>query len=59
MRHRNLRRLLIGKKGQAAVEYLLTTMTLVVVFAGMHGFLHGQLRNLFKLAGLKILTPYY
>jgi hypothetical protein len=53
------RRLLIGKKGQTVVEYLLTTVTLVTVFAGMYGFLQGQLKFLFKIAGIKILTPYY
>lgn len=41
------------------VEYLLTTVTLVTVFAGMYGFLQGQLRRLFIIAGTKILTPYY
>ncbi len=41
------------------VEYLLTTLTLVTVFAGMFGFLQGQLRNLFQIAGMKILTPYF
>lgn len=48
-----------GKRGQTAVEYLLTTVTLVTVFAGMYGFLQGQLRMFFKIAGIKILTPYY
>jgi len=48
-----------GKRGQTAVEYLLTTVTLVTVFAGMYGFLQGQLRTLFRIAGLKILSPYY
>jgi len=48
-----------GKRGQTAVEYLLTTVTLVTVFAGMYGFLQGQLRTLFQIAGIKILTPYY
>ena len=55
----SFRRLLIGKKGQTVVEYLLTTVTLVTVFAGMYGFLQGQLRGLFKIAGIKILTPYF
>lgn len=41
------------------MEYLLTTVTLVTVFAGMYGFLQGQLKTLFKIAGLKILTPYF
>jgi Flp pilus assembly pilin Flp len=59
MRMRSFRRILKGKKGQTAIEYLLTTLTLVTVFAGMYGFLQGQLRNLFILAGTKILTPYY
>ena len=57
MRKRIFRRLLIGKRGQTVVEYLLTTLTLVTVFAGMYGFLQGQLKNLFKLAGMLILTP--
>ena len=59
MRTRSLSRLVKGKRGQTAVEYLLTTVTLVTFFAGMYGFLQGQLRGLFKLAGIKILTPYY
>lgn len=57
MRKRIFRRLLRGKGGQTVVEYLLTTLTLVTVFAGMYGFLQGQLKNLFKLAGMLILTP--
>lgn len=48
-----------GRRGQAAVEYLLTTMTLVTLFAGMYGFLNGQLRKLFIQAGMKILRAYY
>ena len=39
------------------MEYLLTTLTLVTVFAGMYGFLQGQLTRLFKVAGMIILTP--
>ena len=53
--HRRLK----GKRGQTVVEYLLTTLTLVTVFAGMYGFLQGQLKILFKVAGMKILTPYF
>ena len=45
--------------GQSAVEYLLTTVTLVTVFASMYGFLQGQLKQLFIQAGMKILTSYY
>lgn len=41
------------------VEYLLTTMTLVTLFAGMYGFMQGQLRRLFIQAGMKILRAYY
>ena len=41
------------------MEYLLTTLTLVTAFAGMYGFLQGQLKILFKVAGMKILTPYF
>jgi hypothetical protein len=50
---------LLRKRGQAAVEYLLTTVTLVTVFAGLYGFLQGQLRRLFIAAGTKILQAYY
>ena len=59
MRKRFSSGFLIGKGGQTAVEYLLTTLTLVVVFAGMFGFLQGQLKVLFTKAGIVILTPYY
>jgi hypothetical protein len=59
MRMQSLRRILRGRKGQTVVEYLLTTVTLVTVFAGMYGFLQGQLKVLFKIAGIKILTPYF
>jgi Flp pilus assembly pilin Flp len=58
MRTRSFRRLLLGKGGQTAVEYILTTLTLVTVFAGMYGFLQGQLKILFQAAGMAILTPY-
>ena len=48
-----------GRAGQAAVEYLLTTMVLVTCFAAMYGFMQQQLRRLFVQAGTKILTAYY
>lgn len=54
-----LRRTLYGKRGQTVVEYLLTTVTLVTIFAAMYGFLQGQLRSLFLIAGVKILKTYY
>jgi hypothetical protein len=57
MRKRIFRRLLIGKGGQTVVESLLTTLTLVTVFAGMYGFLQGQLKVLFKAFGMIILIP--
>jgi hypothetical protein len=47
------------RRGQTAVEYLLTTVMLVSIFAGLYGFLQGQLKQLFILAGTKILTTYY
>jgi Flp pilus assembly pilin Flp len=59
MKKSSLRRKAKGSRGQTAIEYLLTTLTLVTVFAGMFGFLQGQLRNLFRIAGTKILTPYF
>ena len=59
MQKRFSRGFLKGKRGQTVIEYLLTTVTLVTVFAGMYGFLQGQLKILFKIAGMKILTPYF
>jgi hypothetical protein len=47
------------RRAQATIEYLLTTMTLVVVFAGMYGFMQSQLKTLFVAAGTKILATYY
>lgn len=40
------------------MEYLLTTLTLVTIFAAMYGFLNGQLKKLFQQAGMAILTSY-
>jgi hypothetical protein len=56
-----------GKRGQTVVEYLLTTLALVTVFAGMYGVLQGSgncpnatgLKQAFCKAGLAILTPRY
>ncbi|MHB2025190.1 MAG: hypothetical protein ACYCPQ_00925 [Elusimicrobiota bacterium] len=47
------------RSGQAVVEYLFVTLALVALFAGMFGFLQGQLTKLFQAAGIKILTSYY
>jgi hypothetical protein len=47
------------RSGQAAVEYILTTMVLVTCFAAMFGFIQTELKTLFILAGKKILTTYY
>ena len=58
MRTPSLRRITRGKSGQTAVEYLLTTVALTMVFAGMFAFLQGQLRRLFTIAGVKILSTY-
>lgn len=46
-------------RGQSTVEYLLTTMALVTCFAGMYGFIQGQMKILFRTAAIKILTSYY
>ncbi|MBI5239337.1 MAG: hypothetical protein HY926_02610 [Elusimicrobia bacterium] len=56
---RGLLRLPRRRSGQAAVEYILTTLVLVTCFAAMYGFIQGQLKILFVLAGKKILTTYY
>ncbi len=58
MSTRSFHAILRGKKGQTAIEYLLTTLALVTVFAGMFGFLQGQLKKLFTIAGVKILSTY-
>jgi Flp pilus assembly pilin Flp len=58
MRTRYFHRIIKGKRGQTAVEYLLTTVALATVFAGMFGFLQGQLKKLFTIAGVKILSTY-
>lgn len=58
MRRPLFRRIIKGKRGQTAVEYLLTTVALATVFAGMFGFLQGQLKKLFTIAGVKILSTY-
>jgi|CXWL01.1.fsa_nt_gi Flp pilus assembly pilin Flp len=58
MRTLSFRRIAREKNGQTAVEYLLTTVALTMVFAGMFGFLQGQLRRLFTIAGVKILSTY-
>ena len=47
-----------GRGGQTVVEYLLITVALTTLFAGMYGFLQGQTKRLFKIAGAKILTSY-
>lgn len=48
-----------GQAGQTTVEYLLTTVTLVSVFAMLYGMMQGQYRSLFRLAAVKILKSYY
>ena len=47
-----------GRSGQAAVEYLLMMMALVVCFASMYGFLQGQVKRLFMGAAVMILRVY-
>ena len=54
---RSFSRLPAGKGGQTAVEYMLTTLALTVVFASMYGYLQKSLTTLFKAAGMAILTP--
>lgn len=47
-----------NRLGQAAVEYLLTTLVLVTAFSGLYGFMQGQLKRLFTGAAIRILTSY-
>ena len=58
MRGRIFVSILRGKKGQTAVEYLLTMATLVVVFAAMFGFLQKALKASFTSGGTLILATY-
>ena len=51
-------RIIENRQGQSTVEYLLTTMAMVTFFAGMYAFLQGQVKKLFILAGVKILSSY-
>lgn len=53
------RRRAASRRGQTAVEYMLTTLALVTAFAGMYGFMQGQLKRLFIGAAVRILTSYY
>lgn len=48
-----------SRRGQTTVEYLLTTVTLVTVFAGIYGFLQTSLRTEFQAAAKMILRSYY
>ncbi len=45
-----------SKGGQTTVEYLLTTLALVVAFAGFYGFIQQQLKSLFTHAAGMILS---
>ena len=47
------------RSGQAAVEYMLTTLILVTCFAALYGFIQTETKQLFVLAGQKILATYY
>jgi Flp pilus assembly pilin Flp len=49
----------LSRSGQTAVEYMLATLALTIAFAGMYGFMQGQLKKLFTAAAVKILTAYY
>ncbi|MDE2040175.1 MAG: hypothetical protein KGO96_09915 [Elusimicrobia bacterium] len=48
-----------ARSGQTAVEYMLTTLLLVTVFASMFGFMQSGLKTLFRRAAISILTSYY
>lgn len=45
-------------RGQTTVEYLLTTMALVVAFAGFYGFIQQELKSLFTSAAGMILSTW-
>jgi len=41
------------------VEYLLTTLAVLVLFSSMYGFTQGQLKRLFTAAARLIVGSYY
>ena len=43
------------KVGQTTIEYLLTTMAILILFTSMYSFLQGQTRKLFSQAGLDLM----
>ena len=47
-----------SQRGQTTVEYLLTTLVLVVAFAGFYGFIQQQLKSLFTSAAGMILATW-
>ena len=48
-----------NRVGQVTIEYLLTTLCLVVFFSAWYGFMQPQIKNLFVQAGMVILGTYY
>jgi hypothetical protein len=49
----------LSRTGQTTIEYLLTTMMILVLFTTMYRFLQGQTRKLFTAASQMILRAYY
>ena len=47
-----------NRVGQVTIEYLLTTLCLVVFFSAWYGFMQPQIRTLFQHAGKMILVDY-
>ncbi len=47
-----------GRKGQTAIEYLLVTVVMVLVFVMMYKALQYSLANQFKRGGIVILKMY-
>lgn len=48
-----------ARRGQTAVEYILTTLALVVAFSGLYPLTQRALKGLFRNGAVKILTAYY
>lgn len=46
-------------RGQAAVEYIMSTLMILVLFTGMYGFLQQQTRRLFTAAARAIVRSYH
>ena len=58
-RFRRPARSFLGRSGQTTIEYVMTTLMILLLFTSMYRFLQGQTRKLFGAAASMILRAYY